>query len=79
MNRRTFLKGLLCSTALAALPLPMSFAKGGYVIFADVPLCEFGGMPVPQMIGEFLGSQLFPEGKMISGPRLIDLKGDRNG
>ena len=81
MDRRSFLKGLLATTALVALPLPLAFAKGGvvktfpYVIVGGGPLCEFGGMPVPRIIGEFLGSQLFPEGNMISRPRSIDMKG----
>ena len=85
MDRRSFLKGLLTSTALVALPLPMIFAKGRivkttpYVIFGEIPLCQFGGMPVPKMVAEILANQLFPEGKIISGPRLINLKGDTNG
>lgn len=78
MDRRTFLKGLLGATALTVLPLS-AVKTTPYVIFSEVPLGEFGGMPVPRMIGEFLGSQLFPEGKMITGPRLIDMKGVRNG
>lgn len=82
MDRRSFLKGLLTSTALVALPLPMIFARGGivkttsYVIFADLPLCQFGNR-IPMYagcgIGQWLGSQIFPEApldKNQKGPRL---------
>jgi len=71
MDRRSFLKGLLTSTALVALPLPMIFAKGGivkttpYVIFADLPLCEFGNR-LPNFIinGSF---ELWREGQRFDG------------
>ena len=72
MNRREFLKGLLASTALVALPA----GKLGAVCFTDVPLEDFTKVPnIAFEIGKLLGNQLFPEAPLNqTGPRLKRLK-----
>ena len=79
MDRRTFLKGLLGTSALAVLPV--TFARGGivktppYVIFSEVPLEAFGNR-IPNIafeMGSHIGRQLFPEAPLDEnqkGPRL---------
>ena len=79
MNRREFLKGLLASTALVALPtgkLGYTYFQTYAVCFTDVPLRDFTKIPnIAFTVGEFLGDQLFPETLSDqTGPRLKRLK-----
>jgi len=79
MNRREFLKGLLASTALVALPagkLGYAYHQTYAVSFTDFPLEDFTKIPtIAFEIGRSLGNQLFPEAPLNqTGPQLKRLK-----